>query len=100
MLAHPTDGIAERFGCEVGHQPRRPGDAVEPIGETAAVGLWTRRPASWPREPCPPTLSWPARGPAPFAEASAFVLAPGGGLASRYSNEALMVCATEASSNT
>jgi polysaccharide pyruvyl transferase WcaK-like protein len=33
---------------------------------------------------------------APFARASALILAPGGGLASRYSAEALMVCAVEA----
>jgi len=94
LLAHPTDGIGERFGCEVATSPA----ALAPASR-ASEGRRSRDLVTQARlmakggEPADPLV---AEILAPFAQASALVLAPGGGLASRYSAEALMVCAVEA----
>jgi polysaccharide pyruvyl transferase WcaK-like protein len=96
LLAHPVDGIAERFGCEVAVSP------VALAGSGSRSGDGTRRSRDLVTQarlmakgdvPADPMV---AEILAPFADASALVLAPGGGLASRYSQEALMVCAVEA----
>lgn len=96
LLAHPADGIGERFGCDVAVSPV----ALSGPGGRSADG--TRRSRDLvtqarlmakgdrPADPLVADLL------APFAESSALVLAPGGGLASRYSEQALMVCAVEA----
>lgn len=96
LLAHPADGIAERFGCEVATSPV----SLAPAGGRAAEGgrrsrdlVTQARLMAKGDLPADPLV---AEVLAPFAQADALVLAPGGGLASRYSAEALMVCAVEA----
>lgn len=96
LLAYPTDGIAERFGCEVATSPA----SLAPAGGRATEGgrrsrdlVTQARLMAKGDAPADPLV---AEILAPFAQASALVLAPGGGLASRYSAEALMVCAVEA----
>jgi len=95
LLAYPTDGIAERFGCEVALSPA----SLAPAGSRATEGgrrsrdlVTQARLMAKGDAPADPLV---AEILAPFAQASALVLVPGGGLASRYSNEALMVCAVE-----
>jgi polysaccharide pyruvyl transferase WcaK-like protein len=96
LLAYPTDGIAERFGCEVAISPA----SLAPTSGRAAEGGRRSRDlvtqARLMAKGEPPADPMVAEILAPFAMASALVLAPGGGLASRYSAEALMVCAVEA----
>lgn len=96
LLAHPSDGIAERFGCEVATSPvalatssNRSGDSNRRSRDLVTQARLMAK-GTLPADPLVAEVL------APFAEASALVLAPGGGLASRYSAEALMVCATEA----
>jgi polysaccharide pyruvyl transferase WcaK-like protein len=96
MLAHPTAGIAERFGCDVATSPV----ALAPLRQRGAeLGRRSRdlvnqaRLLARGREPADPAV---AEALEPFRTASALVLAPGGGLATRYSDEALLVCAVEA----
>jgi polysaccharide pyruvyl transferase WcaK-like protein len=95
LLAHPTDGIAERFGCEVAESPvalaSLASKAAEPNRRSRDLVNQARLMARG-QPPADPAV---AEALAPFAEASALVIAPGGGLASRYSAEALMVCAIE-----
>ena len=96
LLAYPTDGIAERFGCEVATSPA---SLAAPSSRAADGGRRSRDLVVQARlmakgdTPADPLV---AEILAPFTQASALVLAPGGGLASRYSAEALMVCAVEA----
>lgn len=96
LLAHPTDSIAERFGCEVAVSPA---SLATPSNRAAESSRRSRDLVNQARKlakgqvPADPAV---AEVLEPFAAASALVLAPGGGLASRYSAEALMVCATEA----
>jgi polysaccharide pyruvyl transferase WcaK-like protein len=96
LLAHPTDGIGERFGCEVAQSPvalaSLASKAAEPNRRSRDLVNQARLMARG-QPPADPAV---AAALAPFADAAALVLAPGGGLASRYSAEALMVCAIEA----
>jgi polysaccharide pyruvyl transferase WcaK-like protein len=96
LLAHPTDGIGDRFGCEVASSPA----SLPTSGNRSAEGgrrsrdlVTQARLMAKGDVPADPLV---AEVLEPFAAASALVLAPGGGLASRYSAEALMVCAVEA----
>ncbi len=96
LLSYPTDGIAERFGCEVATSPV---SLAAPSSRAADGGRRSRDLVVQARlmaKGDPPPDPLVAEILAPFAQASALVLAPGGGLASRYSGEALMVCAVEA----
>lgn len=96
LLAHPTDGLAERFGCEVAQSPVA---LAPPRQRGAELGRRSRDLVNQARlfargqEPSDPKV---AEALEPFRTASALVLAPGGGLATRYSEEALVVCAVEA----
>jgi polysaccharide pyruvyl transferase WcaK-like protein len=95
LLAHPSDGISERFGCEVATSPA----SLNAPGARAEVGRRSRDLVTQARlmaKGTPPADPLVAQILDPFARASALVLAPGGGLASRYSAEALMVCTVEA----
>ncbi len=94
LLAHPTHTIAERFGCEVATSPV----ALSPAsgrgeGRRSRDLVTQARLMAKGDTPADPMV---AEILAPFAGASALVLAPGGGLATRYSEAALMVCAVEA----
>lgn len=96
LLAYPTNGIAERFGCEVATSPASlaaPGTRASDGGRRSRDLVTQARLMAKGDAPSDPIV---AEILAPFAQASALVLAPGGGLASRYSGEALMVCAMEA----
>jgi polysaccharide pyruvyl transferase WcaK-like protein len=96
LLAYPTEGITERFGCEVATSPA---SLAAPGTRSADGGRRSRDLVTQARLMAkgePPTDPIVAEVMAPFLQASALVLAPGGGLASRYSGEALMVCAVEA----
>lgn len=96
LLAHPTTNIGERFGCEVAPSPASlpPASSRSSDGGRRSRDLVTQaRLMAKGGEATDPLV---AEVLAPFAAASALVLAPGGGLASRYSEEALMVCAVEA----
>ncbi|MFN8019509.1 MAG: polysaccharide pyruvyl transferase family protein [Acidimicrobiales bacterium] len=85
LLAHPTDDLADRFGCEVATSPialgRKPRDLVSQA-RLLARGQEVEDPLV-------------AEALEPFRSASALVLAPGGGLASRYAAEALEPSALE-----
>ncbi len=96
LLAHPTDGIAERFGCEVAESPVALASMASRAAEPNRRSRDLVNQARLMARGTPPDDPAVAAALAPFAEASALVLAPGGGLASRYSAEALMVCAIEA----
>lgn len=97
LLAHPTDGIGERFGVEVARRPASvapttsPTRRTEPQRRARDLVAAARRMAKG-EPPDDPALREVL---APFASASALVLAPGGGLASRYAEEALLVVAAE-----
>ena len=96
LLSHPTDGLAERFGCEVATSPAAiptSGNRALDSGRRSRDLVTQARLMAKGDVPTDPLI---AEILAPFAVASALVLAPGGGLASRYSAEALMVCAVEA----
>ncbi len=96
LLAYPSDGITERFGCEVATSPASLGSpsarASDSTRRSRDLVTQARLMAKGDR----PSDALVAEILSPFAQASALVLAPGGGLASRYSGEALMVCAMEA----
>jgi polysaccharide pyruvyl transferase WcaK-like protein len=96
LLAHPTDGIAERFGCEVVESPVAQASLASKAAEPNRRSRDLVNQARLMARGQPPADPAVADALAPFAAASALVLAPGGGLASRYSAEALMVCAIEA----
>lgn len=96
ILAHPTDGIGERFGCEVARSPvalAPPRQRGAELGRRARDLVSQARLMARGQDPDDPLV---LEALTPFREASALVLAPGGGLASRYSETALMVCAVEA----
>ena len=96
LLAYPTDGIAERFGCEVVTSPvsvaATTSRRTEPGRRSRDLVAQARLMAKGDH-PDDPAV---AHALEPFAHASALILAPGGGLASRYAEEALMVYAVEA----
>lgn len=96
LLAHPADGIADRFGCEVVTSPAALATPSNRSGDSSRRSRDLVTQARLMAKGTAPSDPLVAEVLAPFAEASAIVLAPGGGLASRYSSEALMVCATEA----
>lgn len=96
LLGHPTDGLAARFGCEVATSPvahttptRRGGDSTR---RTRDLVVQARLMAMGDTPADPLT----AAALEPFVGASAYIAAPGGGLASRYAEEALLVIAAEA----
>lgn len=94
LLAHPTEGLTERFGCDV-----VPGPASLPTRAGRGEGVRRARDlvnqARLMAKGTVPSDPQVAAVLAPFAEADALVVAPGGGLASRYSAEALMVCVVQ-----
>ncbi|HRW37253.1 MAG TPA: polysaccharide pyruvyl transferase family protein [Aquihabitans sp.] len=97
LLAHPTDGIAARFGVEVAARPV----SVAPATTTLRRAEPSRRSRDLVAAARRMAKGEPPDDPAirdvlePFARASALVVAPGGGLASRYADEALLVVAGE-----
>lgn len=96
LLAYPTADIAERFGCEVATSPASLGAPSARGGDSSRRSRDLVTQARLMAKGDAPSDPIVAEILAPFARASALVLAPGGGLASRYSEEALMVCAMEA----
>lgn len=96
LVAHPAEGVGDRFGCEVVTSPvaYAPSTArrTEPGRRSRDLVVHARTMArgQLPEDPLV------AAALEPFASASALVLAPGGGLASRYRDEALLVFAIEA----
>ncbi len=97
VLAHPVEGVAERFGAEVAPRPvaiaptTAPGRRTEPSRRSRDLVAAARRMAKG-ELPDDPAVRDALQ---PFATASALVLAPGGGLASRYADEALLAYAVE-----
>jgi hypothetical protein len=96
LLAHPADGIAERFGCEVATSPAALSAAGNRLSEPGRRSRDLVTQARLMAKGDTPSDPMVAQILAPFARANALVLAPGGGLASRYSADALMVCTVEA----
>jgi polysaccharide pyruvyl transferase WcaK-like protein len=97
LLAHPTHGLAERFGCEVVPSPAalpvpEAGRIAEPGRRSRDLVSQARRAAKGD-EPTDPAV---AAALAPFRTADALVIAPGGGLASQYTDTALLPTAVEA----
>lgn len=98
LLAHPAEPVAARFGIDVATRPvavaptTSPGRRTEPTRRSRDLVAAARRMAKGE----PPDDPAVAEVLAPFASASALVLAPGGGLASRYAEEALLAYAVEA----
>lgn len=96
LLAHPVVGLDERFGCEVAVGPAAlsSGSSRGSDGNRRARDLVNQaRLMARGTVPDDPGIEQILQ---PFADASALVIAPGGGLASRYSADALMVCAVQA----
>ncbi|MCB1038450.1 MAG: polysaccharide pyruvyl transferase family protein, partial [Acidimicrobiales bacterium] len=94
LLAHPAGDLAERFGCDVATSPiawasERRGDRSRRPRDLVSTARRIARGEPAPDEEVADLL-------APFASASALVLAPGGGLTSQYAEEALQVFALEA----
>jgi len=96
LLAYPNDGIGERFGCEVATSPASLGAPSARAGDSSRRSRDLVTQARLMAKGDAPSDPIVAEVLAPFAQADALVLAPGGGLASRYSGEALMVCVMEA----
>jgi polysaccharide pyruvyl transferase WcaK-like protein len=96
LLAHPTDGLAERFGCEVATSPMAqatPSRRVTDPNRRVRDLVVQARLMAMGKEPDDPAVAAVLE---PFARACAYVAAPGGGLASRYAEEALLPTAAEA----
>lgn len=90
LVAHPTEGLAERFGCDVVDSPSSlpspdTGPLADPLRRSRELVALARRMASGGEAPNAAT----AAVMAPFQETDALIVAPGGGLASRYAREAL-----------
>lgn len=96
LLAHPTDGLAARFGCEVVPSPAslpsvETGPLADPVRRSRELVADARRMAKGDDPLDPATTSVLAT----FQGADALVVAPGGGLASRYAREALFPTTVE-----
>jgi polysaccharide pyruvyl transferase WcaK-like protein len=96
LLAHPAEGIAERFGCEVATSPIAYAPASPRRGEPGRRSRDLVVQARMVARGEAPEDPLAAAALEPFVDASALILAPGGGLASRYRDEALLVFAVEA----
>lgn len=96
LLSHSPGPLAARFGCEVVPSPAtlpapETGRVAEPSKRARDLVAQARRMAKG-EAPADPMV---AAYLAPFTTAHALVVAPGGGLASRYVDEALLPTAVE-----